>query len=114
MPQATLRLNLHSASFPLLSYNQGRTVIYRDAGDQSPSGVSQENRWVSVPEAIYMHNILPTAQGLQSIGFRKAIPAASPPITAFKQIFTLRDEHENKVLFVPGDSVVYVCDGNTL
>lgn len=75
MAQFPFRLNLQSMVFPLLSELSGRTVINPGADQTFVPGVSisVENTQVPVdrgtPQVYYMHNVMPSTYGYQSIGY---------------------------------------------
>ena len=70
MAQRQYRLDLSSTQFPLLSEQQGRTVIGAPKDELS----SVDNK----PQVAYCHNVMPSAKGLDSIGYTSEIPAISP------------------------------------
>jgi hypothetical protein len=71
MAQIAYRGNLSAAIFPMTLADAGRTVIAPQA-DQNfdrrvdPAG---EQKDAGIPQAIYMENVLPTANGYQSVGY---------------------------------------------
>lgn len=69
MAQRLYDISLQGAIFPMLSEQQGRTIIGATAGE-SPS---KENR----PGIAYCHNVMPSAYGLDSVGFLSPILAFS-------------------------------------
>jgi len=83
------RINLTSASFPLLSELLGRTVIIRGSDQNSPQTI-QTGVAPDPAQLYYAHNVLPTAQGYQSIGYLPFIPAVSG-VFNFKYIFNVTD-----------------------
>lgn len=72
MPQISYRGNLSSAVFPMSLADAGRTVVVPQS-DQNydrrvdPTG---EQKDAGIPQAIYLENVLPTANGYQSVGYR--------------------------------------------
>tara|TARA_R110000764_G_scaffold58467_5_gene127113 strand:- start:6208 stop:7722 length:1515 start_codon:yes stop_codon:yes gene_type:complete len=83
MAQRFVSLNLQDTVFPMLSEQQGRTVLI--AGDSVPN----KNLQVGVT---YCHNVMPTDYGMNSVGYLPVIPAfASIPagleLTDVKEIF---------------------------
>lgn len=83
------RINLTSPSFPLLSELQGRTVIIRGSDQNSPQTI-QTGVAPDPAQLYYAHNVLPTPQGYQSIGYLDFIPAV-PAIFDFQYIFNITD-----------------------
>lgn len=78
MAQIAYRANLSSAVYPMTVAKAGRSVIV-PGPDQNydrrvdPSG---EQKDAGIPQVIYMENVLPTANGYQSVGFK---PRSSYP-----------------------------------
>lgn len=109
----TLRGNLGSASFPFVSDFQGRTIIipqFDQNFDRTVNSSAQDvDKDKGVPQVFYMHNVMPTSQGYQSIGYNTNIDAMNPAVEDFDQFFLLRDSDENKALFSPsaGNNYVY-------
>ena len=71
MAQISYRANLSSAIFPMTLARAGRSVII-PGPDQNfdrrvdPAG---EQKDAGIPQVIYMENVLPTANGYQSVAF---------------------------------------------
>ena len=85
MAQITYRANLSAKSFPFISDNWGRTVIvpqYDNTFNRELSSQEDSDRDVGIPQAYYMHNVMPTAQGFQSVGWRDRRPP--PSVTALQ------------------------------
>ena len=80
MAQISYRANLSSAIFPMTLARAGRSVII-PGPDQNfdrrvdPSG---EQKDAGIPQVIYMENVLPTANGYQSVGYRTVTNATLP------------------------------------
>jgi len=68
-----------------------------------------ESAEMSVPQAIYVQNIMPTAEGMQSVGYFQQV---APLLNAvdFDQAITLRDEDENNFLYVPARGKNYILN----
>ena len=80
MGQITYRGNLASATWPLLAYRFGRTVMI-SGNDQnfvrqtySPEDPDKD---IGVPQVYYLHNVMPTPYGYGSIGYEKQSLSAS-------------------------------------
>lgn len=69
MAQFNHRVDLTQAEFPLLSSDKGRSVLV-SSFKNAPSG-EQTN----TPQITYMHNVMPTYEGLISVGYEEVIPA---------------------------------------
>lgn len=103
MAQVTGRINLSARAFPFVSQNWGRTVIVSSSADnnfnrqvQSTTDVDHD---VGVPQVYYMHNVMPHAQGFQSIAYDTICAAAviTPDLT-FAYVLKLRDDLGNFAL----------------
>jgi hypothetical protein len=74
MAQISYRANLSAAIFPMTLARAGRSVII-PGPDQNfdrrvdPQG---EQKSAGIPQIIYAENVIPTADGYQSVGFRTA------------------------------------------
>lgn len=109
----TLRGNLASANFPFVSDFQGRTIIipqYDENYDRSVNTTAVDvDKDKGVPQVFYMHNVMPTNNGYQSVGYDTLVNAMNPAVTDFDQFMVIRDENENKALFSPaaGNNYIY-------
>jgi len=70
MAQRNFRIDLLDTVFPMLSEQLGRTVI----GSTREEISTKENH----PKVYYMHNVMPSAYGLDSVGYQAAVPAITP------------------------------------
>jgi hypothetical protein len=114
MSQVTYRANLSAKSFPFISENFGQSIIVPQY-DQNYSRqvVSQEDvdQDVGIPQVYYCHNVMPHAQGLQSVGYTSILPTVSG-VSNFNTLFLLRDISDNKVfLGVTDTGDFYISDG---
>lgn len=114
MSQIPYSANLAADDFPLLSKLQSRTVIV-GKNDQdyeleinSNQKLQKERR---LPQAYYAHDVMPSGQGYQSIGYIQKI-AKHSSATDFKGAFVLRDQEENKTLYSPAAGRNYIWDRN--
>jgi len=86
MSAITYRANLSAKAFPFVSTYQGRTVIVQGPDNTFNRQVSSSvdgDRDVGIPQLYYCHNVLPTAQGFQSVAYNTkvaafAVPGAAP------------------------------------
>ena len=83
MAQRFVSLNLQNTVFPMLSEQQGRTVLI--AGDSA----SNKNLEIGVT---YCHNVMPTDYGMNSVGYLPVIPSfagipAGLKLTEVKEVF---------------------------
>jgi hypothetical protein len=92
MAQVAYRANLNAASFPFLSEDFGRSVIVPGQDNnfnRQLSSSKDPDKDVGIPQAYYMHNVLPYSQGFQSVGYFLTVP---PAAMGFLQLFPLRDD----------------------
>lgn len=72
MAQENYRGNLSSATFPLISTFQGRSVIVARIDQNYVPAVAssaEPDKDRGIPQAFYCHNVMPTMQGYQSISY---------------------------------------------
>lgn len=116
MAQITYRGNLSSKSFPFISNNWGRTIIIPQSDNTFNRQLSSEadsDRDAGIPQAYYMHNVMPTAQGFQSVGYSSIIIAAVPAVLDFTFAFLIRDAADNKAYVgVTASGSFYINLGN--
>lgn len=117
MPQYIFRGNLNAARFPLVSTFMGRSIIIPqyDQNFQKLANFSggDQDRDIGIPQVFYLHNVMPTAEGFQSVTYTQVIDAATPPLIDFDKAFIIRDVDENKGIFVPAAGQNYFYNGNT-
>lgn len=103
MAQITYRANLSAKVFPFISEYFGRSVIV-SGPDQNFSRqlVSSEDldKDRGIPQLYYAHNVMPMAEGFQSIGFT---PTINDTKSGFSNIQPLRDYLGAQVFFSHGD-----------
>lgn len=110
MTVARYRIALNNARFPLVSTWQERAVSVPSIDVAARAGryYSGEFTDFDVPHIIYGENFVPTANGVKSVSYVRRI---EPTITDdFDQIFPLRDDQENTVLYSPAKGQNYVYD----
>lgn len=72
MAQISYRANLSTAVFPMTLSRAGRSVIIPGPDqnfDRRVDPQGQQQRDASIPQVIYMENVLPTSNGYQSVAF---------------------------------------------
>lgn len=116
MAKYRARAALNAATFPLVAVLAGRTVMQPqlDSNVRTPQSFygSSESAEMDTPQAVYMENMLPTAEGMQSVGyFQKIRPLLGA--SDFDQAITLRDEDEHNFLYVPARGKNYIWDAST-
>jgi hypothetical protein len=96
MAQISYRANLSAATYPMTISDGGRTVIMPGPDNNydrrvDPTG---EQKDAGIPQALYMENVLPTANGYQSVGSLNTgtLPprysgVGTPDVFAVKQFF---------------------------
>lgn len=110
MTQLYYRANLSDAQYPLVSTFQGKTVIQPQL-DQSytPAPLTAtEERDKGIPEAWYMHNVLPSLYGYKSIAYSKIISGVTGG-TGFKRVFAIKDFAGNRGHIAITDSKTYLA-----
>jgi hypothetical protein len=112
MAVSRYKLALNNARFPLVSEWGSRAVLIpsMDVAGRANRGFqgSEENIDYDVPQIIYGENFVPVTNGVKSVSYLRII---DPTVNDdFDQIFPLRDETENTVLYSPGDGQNYVYD----
>jgi hypothetical protein len=111
----SVRLNLSSAEFPFLLKSYGRSVIVagQDTNYVRPNKFSgeQADANIGIPQLIFCENVLPFAQGYQSVGF--TTPILPKGGVDFDEAFYLRDSAEARTLFVPAGGACYLYDDST-
>lgn len=106
MPQISYRANLSSAIFPLSLSAAGRTVIVPGPDNNYDRRVDPEGEQkdAGIPQAIYLENVIPTANGYQSAGYLEQGPKA--PGTIFAANFV-----PYRVAVIQGYTYLFGLDG---
>jgi hypothetical protein len=81
------RGNLLAKVFPFLSSQFGQTVILGSSDHASAfsDGSGGDN---NIPQAYYMHNVMPTSQGYKSVGYHSVLKSIE---VTFDRVVTIRD-----------------------
>lgn len=92
MAQIVYRGNLAAAKFPFVSLNQGRTIIvpqYDNVYVPVVASKTDDDKDRGIPQIYYCHNVMPSSEGLQSVGYLQQI---APAITSifFREIHYIR------------------------
>jgi len=109
------KVSLNAARFPLVS-TKGQRAVFIPALDSAPRTPrtfmgSTESVDYDIAQVIYGENIMPVSEGLKSVGYNQLI---APTVnTDFDQIFALRDDAENTVLYSPAAGKNYIYDDTT-
>lgn len=116
MAKYRFRGALAAAQFPLVTVLAGRTVNEgrMDLDVKAPQTVlgQPSPSQFNTPQVLFAQDVVPTAEGMQSVGyFRKIRPLVNS--IDFDQAITLRDEDENNFLFVPARGKNYIWNAAT-
>ena len=65
----------------------------------------------NMTQLVYCENVMPVSEGIRSVGYTQLIPPTVE--TDFNQIFALRDDQENTVLYSPSAGKNYIYDTAT-
>lgn len=112
MAHTTIRINLSSVIFPFASDLWGRSVIvpqYDQNFDRSLVSSAETEKDRGIPQAFYMHNVMPTEQGYQAIGYETKIVGLAGA-TDFDAAFTLQSPNDARSIFVPAAGKNYIYD----
>lgn len=102
---------LNTSTFPLVSRLQTRTVVNPQLDvnvrtPRNPSGTEDYTDY-SVVQMLYCENVVPTGEGLQSVGYDTQI-AGLANVEGFDQAIVLRDANENNYLLSPANGTNYL------
>lgn len=86
MAQTKYRGNLAAKSFPFLSSQFGQSVLIQSGDQVNALGGSDGDN--NIPQAYYMHNVVPTAQGYKSVGYKTALMSTRH---FFDRVIPIRD-----------------------
>lgn len=115
MTQVYYRANITDSQFPLVSTFQGKTVIQPqiDQNYFAPSLFGKEDRDKGIPEALYMHNVLPSFYGYKSVDYDQII-AGHNAITNVDRIFPVKDFAGNRGHVLVSESKTYIITNDSL
>jgi hypothetical protein len=103
---------LNASEFPFISDFFQRSIIVPqiDGPPRIPRSLigDQSNANTELAQQFYCQNIMPTSEGLMSVGFNQIVPQIIPAVTDFDQLITLRDSTENNFLLAPANGMNYV------
>lgn len=100
MGQLIYRGNLSARAFPLVAQQFGRTVIVGGQDQnfnrqiQSEADIDKDR---GIPQVYYCHNVMPTAEGLQSVGYEQQT-SGSTGVTTFRTVYNTRNTNGLYVL----------------
>ena len=109
------RVNVTAANFPLLSSLHGRSLLAREAQDSNYVVVNQyggasADRDVGIPTFIYVHNVMPTINGIASVGY-KVVSNAADNTARYAQV--LRTCKETRYIYLPTVNNNYILLNGT-
>jgi hypothetical protein len=111
------KIGLNASTFPLVTTFGERTVMVPALDTSARSSRfyqgSDENLDFNIPQILYGENFIPVARGVKSVSYSQIVPAAIPAVIDFDQIFPLRDQDENTVLYSPAHGQNYVYNSTT-
>lgn len=109
------KVALNSARFPLVSTKGSRAVFVPglDSAPRTPRTFmgTEVSADYNTAQLLYGHNIMPLAEGYGSVNYIERITPTSN--TDFTNLFPLRDDLENTVLYSPSAGKNYVYDALT-
>lgn len=115
MAKQRFRGALNAAIFPLVSILQSRTVVQPQLDNNVKTSAkffgTDESADYSIPQLMYCENVVPTAEGLQSVTYEAILPPLAGAVD-FDQAITLRDASENNFLFAPANGKNYIYTAN--
>lgn len=114
MAKQRFRLALNQGKVPFVSTFQGRAALVAqiDPPGRMPKVAigSEDNLDLNLPLVNYLENVIPVSHGYKSVGYKKVInPVAAED---FDQIFPLRDNEENQVLYSPAQGKNWIFNHN--
>jgi hypothetical protein len=118
MSQNVYRANVLAKSFPFLSENFGRSIIlngqdqyYITRQVDTATTNSDSDQQTGIPQMYYCHNVMPSDQGYQSVGYISVL-GSIPGVNNITGRFLLRDSNDNKAyMAVSANGLVYINKG---
>jgi len=108
-----IRCNLVSATFPFATELWGRTVMIPQMDfnydRQAAAAIADYDKDKGIPQIYYAHNVMPTAQGMQSVGYTEVWPQV-PNSTVFDSAIPILTSGQNRVILSPAGGLNYVAD----
>lgn len=114
MPQIDYRANLSAAIFPLSLSQAGRSVIIPGPDNNYDRRVDPEGEQkdAGIPQAIYLENVIPTANGYQSVGKNTLLGVGAPTGIAYiVNQFPVKEPSGNGTVWT--GTLVYTTSPNT-
>lgn len=109
------RYNLSAAVYPFATVLSDRTIVL-PGYDQNYDRIADASSTVKnrgIPQSMYMHNCVPTAQGYQSVGYDNYVETMVPATLDFDTVFplTYTTPFNAKILFSPSLGANNIYDG---
>jgi hypothetical protein len=107
-----VRANLASANFPFATSFGGRSIIvgqYDQNYDKNVNSQADVDKDRGIPQAFYMHNVMPTSQGYMSVGYTKLLDGLSA-VNDFDSVFPIQNDELSRFLFCPAAGKNYIYD----
>lgn len=106
---------LNAAGFPFVTRFQPRNIIVAGMDNRlrnpaTTAQSNQDNNPANLPQVLYVENILPTEDGIQSVGFNQLQNQVAGE-TQFDEVYILRDENEATSYFAPARGKNYITSG---
>lgn len=112
MGQLTYRGNLSARAFPLIAEQFGRTVIVGGQDQnfnrqiQSEADIDKDR---GIPQVYYCHNVMPTAEGLQSVGYNTVTTVNAVYPAKFRFVYNSKNVSGPDILMAHGsDGTNYI------
>lgn len=104
MPQIAYRGNLSAATYPMTLSEAGRAVIIPGPDNNFDRRVDPQGEQsdAGIPQAIYLENVFPTANGYQSIGWIKPTTGMTVPAGAGNRISRVVEVKAKQTFIGPG------------
>lgn len=106
---------LGAKDFPFVSDFFQRAIVIPSLDQPQrlprPLGGDAENSNDELAQHYYCQNVMPTAEGLMSVGYGQIV-SGLPLSLDFDQVITLRDSNENNFLFAPANGKNYIYTAN--
>ena len=98
MPEYLYRPSLDTGTMPLLSRYAGRTVIQPGIDQSFLNRMTPEGQQADKgnPEPYYIHDVLPTQQGIKSVAYQTATQITGTTVSTFDRIIPVRDSADNR------------------
>lgn len=113
MSHQKMRCNLAATIFPFASPLAGRTIIvpqYDQNYEKTLVSSADTDKDKGIPQAVYMHNVMPVASGYQSIGYVEYLEAMDGDPTDFDAAFPIQNTDLARFIMVPSAGKNYLWD----